>query len=572
MNKKFNLHFMFIIIGAVLWGTAGIFVRTIEETPITQLQLVFGRMLFSCSLMAVVILVKDKNLFKIKLKDLWIFICGGVLSIVFFNYCYYTTMSYTSLSVAAVLMYTAPFFVMIISVFLFSEKLRLNKCVALLVAFVGCCAVSGVFSETESIGSKALTFGLLTGFGYALYTVFGELAIKRGYKSFTITFYVFLFAAMGAGAICSPVDAVSKAVCEPKIILVLLLMAIFNTVLPYIFYTAGLEGVEPTVAPIIAMLEPVVATVIGAVLYREMPTVVGVIGIMLVLASVVILNRNPVVCRANAKINLFLSILGKREDGYHLIDIVMQSIGLYDTVTVKKCRDIKVKCNMGEIENENNIAYKAAKLFFQITGINGGADIRIKKRIPMAAGLGGGSADAAAVLVALNKIYTANLSVAELEKAAATLGADVPFFITGGTARAEGIGEKITKLPDFNKGYFVLVKKENKPSTAEMYAKIDNENYEVETADEFIETLKNGDCLETSKMFSNTFALAWQSSAARRLLTETNADAVSLSGSGPVWFGYFEDKNSAKAVYKTLKKQGAEAYLANPVKKGIELE
>lgn len=572
MKKRFNLHFIFIIIAATLWGTAGIFVRTIEETPVTQLQLVFGRMLFSCSLMAGLILVKDRSLFKIKLKDLWIFICGGVLSIVFFNFCYYTTMSYTSLSVAAVLMYTAPFFVMIISVFLFGEKLRINKCMALIVAFVGCCAVSGVFSESESIGSKALTYGLLTGFGYALYTVFGEIAIKRGYKSFTITFYVFLFAAIGSGFICSPVDAVGKAVNEPKIIVVLLLMAIFNTVLPYLFYTAGLEGVEPTVAPIIAMLEPVVATVIGAVLYKEMPTLLGVIGIMLVLASVIILNRNPVVCRANAKINLFLSILGKREDGYHLIDIVMQSIGLYDTITVKKSRDIKVRCNIGEIENENNIAHKAAKLFFDITGIKGGADIKIKKRIPMAAGLGGGSADAAAVLCALNKIYSADLRVEELEKAAATLGADVPFFITGGTARAEGIGEKITKLPDFKDGCFVLVKKENKPSTAEMYNKIDNENFELETADEFIEVLNSGDCLKTSQKFSNSFALAWQGSAAHRLLADSNADAVSLSGSGPVWFGYFEDKKKAKDLYRRLKKSGISCWLSKPVKSALEFE
>lgn len=572
MKNKFNLSFIFIIIAATLWGTAGIFVRTIEQTSITQLQLVFGRMLFSSALVGIIILFKDKNLFRIKLKDLWVFALGGVMSIVFFNYCYYKTMSYTSLSVAAVLMYTAPFFVMIISLFLFGEKLRLNKCVALAVAFVGCCLVSGVFSGNESIGSTALILGLLTGFGYALYTIFGELAIKRGYRSFTITFYVFLFAAIGAGCICSPIDALSKAIADPSIILVLFLMAVFNTVLPYVFYTSGLAGVEPTVAPIIAMLEPAVATVIGAVLYKEIPTLSGVIGILMVLFSVMILNKTPVVIRANAKINLFLSVLGKREDGYHTVDIVMQSVDLADTVRVTKSKDIAVKCDSAEISGKNNIAFKAAQLFFEETSIKGGAEITIKKRIPMAAGLGGGSADAAAVLVALNKLYAAGLDDEKLKNMAADLGADVPFFIIGGTARTEGIGEIITPIAPFKGGRFLLVKMEDKPSTAYMYSVIDKEKCPPISADGFIKLLENGDNKATAKAFSNIFALAWKESKAREALLGLDADAVSISGSGPVWFGYFEDKNKAQECYDRLCEQKIPCWLVKPVDTALKFE
>mgnify|MGYP002512776876 CR=1 FL=1 len=188
---------IFVLLAAVAWGAAGLFVRNVEG-QIGEMQLAFCRALFSSFIFAVIILIKDIKLFKINLKDLWLFAAAGVFSIVLFNFSYYTTMSLTTLSVAAVLLYTAPFFVVIISLFLFGEKLSLAKSVALIVAFLGCCLVTGVFNDISQIGGKAIVFGLLTGFGYALYTVFSELLIRRGYKTLTITFYIFLMAAFGS--------------------------------------------------------------------------------------------------------------------------------------------------------------------------------------------------------------------------------------------------------------------------------------------------------------------------------------------------------------------------------------
>ena len=570
MQRKINIHFIFVLLAAMLWGMAGIFVRTLGES-LAPMQLVLGRAFISAVLLAVIILIKNKSLFKIKLKDLWLFAAAGLFSIVLFNYSYYTTMSLTSLSVAAVLLYTAPFFVVIISLFLFKEKLTLNKTTACLVAFIGCCFVSGLFDSSHRISAKALFFGLLTGFGYALYTVFGELLLKRGYKTLTITFYVFLFAA----AFCIPLNNIKETFLgfgNPKVIITVILMAVFNTVLPYIFYTAGLMGVDPSAAPIIATAEPVVATVVGAVIYKENITVSAFLGIILVLCSVILLNKKGCTVSTFAKINLTLAIKGKRKDGYHLIDTVMQSVSIADTLKVLPSNKITVSCENKVIDNSDNIAYKAAELFFKTANIKGGAKIKIKKRIPLAAGLGGGSADAAAVLVALNKIYNAGLTNRTLEEIALKLGADVPFFIEGGTKRAEGIGEVMTKLPPLTVGYFILAKTENKPSTAEMYKKLDALEPITPDTELLIKALEQHDTDLLISAMGNSFTSVWQNSALEKRLKNTDADGVSLSGSGPVWFAFFKSKKTAIKTYKQLKSEKIECYLVKPCDSAIEFE
>lgn len=569
---KINKYSIYVLLAAVLWGSAGIFVRSATDVALTEMQLVFGRAILTSLILAVIIFIKDKSLFKVRLKDLFIFASAGLFSIVLFNYSYYTTMRLATLSVAAVLLYTAPFFVVIFSIFLFSEKLNIKKAVSCLVAFLGCCFVSNVFDSANRISGKALFFGLLTGFGYALYTVFGNILLKRKYKTLTVTFYIFLFAALFTVPFINVANTVVYAVKNPKALLIVFLMALFNTVLPYLLYTTGLLGVDASAAPIIAMVEPVVATIIGAVLFKETLTFSGVLGIILVLVSVVILNSQTVRLKANAKINLTLSINGKREDGYHLIDTIMQNISLCDYISVKRSSKISVKCKDSDIENEKNIAYKSAELFFKETGVTGGAAIKIKKQIPKAAGLGGGSADAAAVLLALDKIYNTNLSTEKLEEIALGLGADVPFFIEGGTKRAEGIGEKLTTLTPLKNGYFVLAKADSKPSTAEMYKRLDSENHSKPDVDSAVKAIETEDIIELSKLMDNSFISVWNNSETKKQLSEFDALCVSLSGSGPTWFALFEDKKKAKTAYETLKKQDIECYLVKPQSFAVSFE
>ncbi len=573
MKSRVNIHFIFIMLAAVLWGTSGIFVRTAQKFSMSQMEIVFCRAFFTAIIIGFIMCFKGKgfSLFKIKIKDIWLFVLTGVVSVILFSYSYYKTMSLASLSVAAILLYTAPFFVMIISFIFFKEKLTVRKIVACLVAFIGCALVSGIMGNSTKISGEAFFFGILTGIGYACYTIFGEILIKKGYKTLTITFYVFLFATIG----CIPFVNIGTLVAgfaENSVsFLNVFLMSVLNNISPYLLYTTGLRGVEPSEAPIFASIEPVVATLVGIALFNEAIDLPAVIGIILVLASVIILNKTVLRIKANAKINLCLAITGKREDGYHLIDTVMQSVTLADKVTLTPCKKIKVVCSNSQIAPEENIVYKAAKIFFQEANINAGVKIKLRKKIPMCAGMGGGSADAAAVLIGLNKMFETKLSKQKLCEMAVRLGADVPFFIEGGTVRAEGIGEVLTKLEDFKCGYFVLVRQGTKPSTAEMYRRLDSGSHPIPDSEKFSCLINQKRFHETYALMDNSFISVWENSKVKEKLAEFNPNAVSLSGSGPVWFSYFTDKAAAKAAYKNLKKQGVEVYLTKPCDYAIKI-
>ncbi len=568
-KSKKTISIFAVLLAAALWGTAGIFVRNVEGS-LTEMQLVFGRALISTILIGGIMLIKDKSLFKIKLKDIWLFVCLGLFSIVAFNFCYYKTMSLASLSVAAVLLYTAPFFVIIISALFFKEKITLRKTVSLFVAFVGCLFVSGFLESGGKVSGKAIVFGLLTGLGYGLYTVFGGMLIRKGYSTFTINFYAFLVAAL----VCLPIIGLNgfKTICySGNKLLIVLGMALFNTVIPYLLYSFGLKTINGSNALIMATLEPVVATLVGTFIFGEDITVYGVIGIALVLLAVIILNigaSDKISLKANAKINLSLYITGKREDGYHTLDGIMQSVSLFDKVTVKKQKNIAVFCKGLDIAETDNIAYKAANLFFEKAKINGGALITVKKNIPAVAGLGGGSADAAAVLVGLNKLYGDIVSDAELLKIAVKLGADVPFFIKGGTARAEGIGEKLTQIDANPTLYFVIAKADTKPSTKEMYERLDNSPYLKPKTEKLITALKQNDFEGITENTENCFGLLYKNSEILKFSKAHNLPC-SLSGSGPCFFMSFNNKKEAKAVIKKLKAEGITALLAKPLKSSI---
>ena len=165
-------------------------------------------------------------------------------------------------------------------------------------------------------------------------------------------------------------------------------------------------------------------------------------------------------CKANAKINLTLDIVGVRKDGYHILDMIMQSVSLADTVKISlnNIPQINVESSCNIISGENNIAYKAASYFLKEANINSGVDIYIEKNIPMSAGLGGGSADAAAVLLALNSLFNGPLDKKTLEKIALKLGADVPYFLYGGTVRVGGIGEEMKVLPPMPDCFIIIAK------------------------------------------------------------------------------------------------------------------
>lgn len=278
--------------------------------------------------------------------------------------------------------------------------------------------------------------------------------------------------------------------------------------------------------------------------------------------------------RAGAKINLALDITGKRSDGYHCIKSVMQSVSLYDLITVEaaKC-GITVNSDDVTLGGLNDITFKAAKLFFEKSGIKKGAVINIKKSIPVSAGLGGGSTDAAAVLLALNKIFGNPLSFNKLRESALDLGADVPFFLTGGTSYVTGIGEICEALPNCPDCFFVIAKNSEKQSTAEMYRKIDlSHNLPVINVEAAKQAVLNGDLNLLCNSIGNVFSVAWEHNIITDILNSAGAKSVSLSGSGPSYFGAFDNLKSANTALNSLKNRGITAFSVKPTASAVIFE
>ncbi len=279
--------------------------------------------------------------------------------------------------------------------------------------------------------------------------------------------------------------------------------------------------------------------------------------------------------RANAKINLTLDITGVRDDGYHLLEMIMQSVSLYDTVevTTDSSGEISVVSSLIGLGGKNDIAYKAASAFTEVTGIRDGIKVKIEKRIPCAAGLGGGSADAAAVLMILNKMYGYPISNTKLEKLALKLGADVPYFLYGGTVLVSGIGDVFSYLPPIPNCYIVIAKNAVKKSTGDMYRIIDHaDNLPKPDNKAAINAIKDGNLNLLCKHINNVFSVAWNSPEITKTMKSSGAIAVSISGSGPSYFGVFNNDTMARDCVDNLKKLNIEAYFASPVEKSVIFE
>lgn len=257
---------------------------------------------------------------------------------------------------------------------------------------------------------------------------------------------------------------------------------------------------------------------------------------------------NALTVRACAKLNLTLDVTGRRPDGYHDVRMVMQSVDLCDTLTVSLGGEgIAVDC--GSLSGEDNLAYRAAVRYRDAACYEGGVHIAVEKRIPVCGGMGGGSADAAAVLAALDRLIGVVPHDA-LERIALSLGADVPFALTGGTALAAGVGERLRPLPHLPDCAFLLVSVGEKPSTGAMFARLDQLSDRAHPdVEEVARAITAGDLPAAARGFANSFAPLWDnelSRAARRQMTENGALSVSLSGAGPTIFGTFADAETAR--------------------------
>ena len=287
-RKKFAP--VFVIISGFCWACTGIFVRAFNTMGMFSMQITEMRSIATLIIMTCFLLISDRGSFKIKMKDWWLFAGAAIPGMVLFTYCNFMTMEYSSLSVAAMLLYTSPIFVMIISVAFFGENLTKRKLMSLGLTVFGCFLVSGALDGGTSITMKAFIAGIISGFGYALYTLFTSRARKRGYGNKTIMIYTFLFAAIG-GAFLTDFKQVYVAVENSSVILLMVLLhAVITTIAPNLLYTESLKHMEPGTVSIMASSQVVMAAVFGLIFFTEIPTLYGMIGMASVIGALVLLN------------------------------------------------------------------------------------------------------------------------------------------------------------------------------------------------------------------------------------------------------------------------------------------
>lgn len=290
---------------------------------------------------------------------------------------------------------------------------------------------------------------------------------------------------------------------------------------------------------------------------------------------------NSIKLKSRAKINLSIDVLGKREDGYHLVEMIMQTIDLYDIIEIKDIDsdNIVIKSNSNHIPlDEKNIVYKAVSLLKNKFNINKGVEVFIDKNIPIAAGMAGGSSNAAAVLVGLNKLWNLKLSEEELQRIGFKLGADVPFCILGKAALAQGVGEELTYIKGLPESTKILVCKPDLfVSTKEVYQGLDLSNIEKRPNNQYlIECLENEDIQSLSKNMVNVLESVTSKKhieimEIEKIMNNNNALGSMMSGSGPTVFGLFDNEEDLLNCKSQLLQKYGQVYAVKSSEKGVEI-
>jgi 4-diphosphocytidyl-2-C-methyl-D-erythritol kinase len=283
--------------------------------------------------------------------------------------------------------------------------------------------------------------------------------------------------------------------------------------------------------------------------------------------------------RACAKINLCLEVLGRRSDGYHNILSVMQTIDLYDILSFQPADELHLTCSDPLLEQEENLVLQAARLLQRSSGVEKGATIHLDKRIPVAAGLGGGSSDAATTLVALSDLWGLQMTASNLHNLAAALGSDVPFFLMGGTVLSAGRGDDLSPLPPLPEHWVVLMRPSiNIPDKTQlMYANLSPREYTSGMiARHLARSIREGQPLQPGLIFNAFEWIAFRHfdlvDRARQLVVDAGADHVRLCGSGPTLYAIYPEEAPARELFERLQEEDLEVYLARTIEAKPERE
>lgn len=288
-----QLLYLMPIISGAMWGSAGIFVRKLTELGMNSYTVVSVRVVLAVLILAVWLGIYDKDLLKIKLKDLWIFVAGGVVGMFGLNICYNFAISELSLSLAAVLLSLSPVFVLFMAAILFKEKITSKKVICMTIAIAGCVLASGVLESASTMrwSVKGIIVGTIGAFFYGLYGIISKTAMKRGYHAFTTTFYCLFMVMLVVIPITNWKLVTNVVVANPvKMSVFLVIHSLCTSVLPYILYTFSIRYIDAGMASILASGEPVAAMIFGVIFFSEIPTVLSVVGIVLVIVALALLS------------------------------------------------------------------------------------------------------------------------------------------------------------------------------------------------------------------------------------------------------------------------------------------
>ena len=277
----------FVLVSGALWGCISLFVRHLSAAGLSSMDIAAIRMFVGAFGMLVVVLAVDRSRLRIRLRDLWLFAGTGIVSITLFNLCYFTCMTMSEASIAVVLLYTSPVFVMLMSALFFKERITARKVVALVLTICGCTLVAGILGGAVMLPPAALAAGIASGFFYATYSIFGRKALER-YDSMTITFYTFVAGAFASSLLGDIPGIAASAAAQPSLLLWYAGLGVLCTIVPYLLYTAGLKELEPSRAAIFATVEPLVGSLIGIFAYGESVGIQKIVGMALILLAVVL--------------------------------------------------------------------------------------------------------------------------------------------------------------------------------------------------------------------------------------------------------------------------------------------
>lgn len=288
-----QLLYLMPIISGAMWGSAGIFVRKLTEQGMNSYTVVSVRVILAVLILAVWLGIYDRNLLKIKLKDLWIFVAGGVVGMFGLNICYNFAISELSLSLAAVLLSLSPVFVLFMAAILFKEKITSKKVICMTIAIAGCVLASGVLESASTMrwSVKGIIVGIIGAFFYGLYGIISKTAMERGYHAFTTTFYCLFMVMLVVIPLTNWKLVTDVVVANPiKMSVFLVIHSLCTSVLPYILYTFSIRYIDAGMASILASGEPVAAMIFGVIFFSEIPTVLSVVGIVLVIVALALLS------------------------------------------------------------------------------------------------------------------------------------------------------------------------------------------------------------------------------------------------------------------------------------------